>query len=221
MAATYPYISGHRNIFQAVDHFRNSFPQQVNADTFKQLGIAPNNESYLINVLRFVGLLDAEGNKTDAAKEVFSQHKDETFAKGFGELVKTGYEGLFDLHGEKAWGLDVDSLITFFRTSDDTSALVGKRQANTFRALSGLSGHGETPESRASSKRTGSKKAKATKKKASTKNPPSVKRRENLTTSIEPDVGLTVRIEINLPADGEQETYDSIFKSIRENLLNG
>ena len=35
------------------------------------------------------------------------------------------------------------------------------------------------------------------------------------------DVGLTVRIEINLPAVADQETYDRIFKSIRENLLNG
>jgi hypothetical protein len=34
------------------------------------------------------------------------------------------------------------------------------------------------------------------------------------------DVGLTVRIEINLPASGDQETYDRIFK-IRENLLRG
>jgi len=33
-------------------------------------------------------------------------------------------------------------------------------------------------------------------------------------------VGLTVRIEVNLPADGDQDTYDKIFKSIRENLLN-
>jgi hypothetical protein len=34
------------------------------------------------------------------------------------------------------------------------------------------------------------------------------------------NVGLTVRIEINLPAGGDKETYDTIFKSIRENLLN-
>lgn len=34
------------------------------------------------------------------------------------------------------------------------------------------------------------------------------------------DVGLTVRVEINLPADGDQETYDRIFKSIRENLID-
>jgi hypothetical protein len=33
--------------------------------------------------------------------------------------------------------------------------------------------------------------------------------------------GLTVRIEINLPSSGDQDTYDKIFKSIRENLING
>ena len=34
------------------------------------------------------------------------------------------------------------------------------------------------------------------------------------------DVGLTVRIEINLPAGGSKETYDNIFKSIRANLID-
>ena len=32
------------------------------------------------------------------------------------------------------------------------------------------------------------------------------------------DMALTVRIEINLPANGSKETYDNIFKSIRANL---
>lgn len=35
------------------------------------------------------------------------------------------------------------------------------------------------------------------------------------------DVGLTVRIEVNLPAGGEESTYDAIFKSIRKNLIDG
>jgi hypothetical protein len=34
-------------------------------------------------------------------------------------------------------------------------------------------------------------------------------------------LGLTVRVEINLPADGSKETYDAIFKSIKKNLLGG
>ena len=33
-----------------------------------------------------------------------------------------------------------------------------------------------------------------------------------------PEMALTVRIEINLPAEGTQETYDAIFKSIKANL---
>jgi hypothetical protein len=33
------------------------------------------------------------------------------------------------------------------------------------------------------------------------------------------DFGLTVRIEVNLPPGGDQDTYDKIFRSMRENLL--
>jgi hypothetical protein len=45
---------------------------------------------------------------------------------------------------------------------------------------------------------------------------------ENLKkTSTSANFGLTVRVEINLPSDGDQETYDRIFRSIKENLLNG
>ena len=33
--------------------------------------------------------------------------------------------------------------------------------------------------------------------------------------------GLTVRVEVNLPADADQETYDKIFQSIRKNLIDG
>jgi hypothetical protein len=53
---------------------------------------------------------------------------------------------------------------------------------------------------------------------------PSTKDLGNTTTQREGGdrvLGLTVRIEINLPAQGDQKTYDTIFKSIRENLLNG
>ncbi len=33
--------------------------------------------------------------------------------------------------------------------------------------------------------------------------------------------GLTVRIEINLPADASQDAYDKIFQSVRKNLIDG
>ncbi len=181
-------------------------------------GHRPDNESYLINVMRFVGLLDAEGNKTDQASKVFNQHQDEAFQKGFGELVKRAYKALFDLHSDKAWDLDVDGLITFFRSSDDTSAVIGRRQAHTFRALASLAGHGEVESRSSAGKKPANKSAPARKSSAPI---PATKLKVTTRDAKHRDLGLTVRVEINLPADGDQETYDRIFKSIRENLLNG
>ena len=34
------------------------------------------------------------------------------------------------------------------------------------------------------------------------------------------DVGLTVRIEVNLPPGGDADTYDAIFASIKKHLMS-
>lgn len=116
----HPYISGSGNIATMVGNLRKSFPKSVTSETVKKYGLASNNESYLINALQFVGLLDDDGNKTAAATTVFSSHKEEDFQKAFADLVKDAYSDLFDLYGDQAWALDIDDLITFFRSSDQT-----------------------------------------------------------------------------------------------------
>lgn len=220
MANTHPYISGAGNIAQMVAQLRKSFPSVITSETVKKLGIAPNNESYVINVLQFIGVIDADGKKTPAASKVFSHHKDDEFAKEFSSLVEKAYSALFDLHGNNSWSLDNDELITFFRQSDQTSATIGGRQAGTFKILAGLSGHGEVPQpapkrnSKSGSKLTSKRTESASKKAA---NPIVVEQQKGDKSNL----GLTVRVEINLPADGTKETYDNIFKSIRENLLGG
>ncbi|MGH8427420.1 MAG: DUF5343 domain-containing protein [Bryobacteraceae bacterium] len=113
--ATHPYISGAGNITQIVMQLRKSFPGTINSETVKKLGLAPNNESYVISVLQFIGVIDSEGKKTSEAAKVFSQHKDEDFSKHFGALIQKAYSALFDLHGNDAWKLSNDDLITFFR----------------------------------------------------------------------------------------------------------
>ncbi|MFA5903293.1 MAG: DUF5343 domain-containing protein [Desulfobacula sp.] len=208
-----------------VNHLRKSFPAAVNADTLKKLGFAKKNESYVINTLRFIGVIDQDENKTEKASKVFTQHDDKAFQESFSALVKTAYSELFALHKDAAWALDQDSLITFFRQTDQASALVGKKQANTYKALASLSGHGEVPEPKA--KKTNETTKKALQKKEGSK----ISSGKQTVTEPVPNVrgetqnrnqfGLTVRIEINLPAEGDQETYNRIFKSIRENLLNG
>ncbi len=221
MANTHPYISGAGNVAQMVAQLRKSFPTTISSETVKKLGIAPNNESYVINILQFIGVIDSEGKKTPAAAKVFSHHKDDEFAKEFSSLVEKAYSSLFELHGSSAWQLDIDELITFFRQSDQTSATIGGRQTSTFKILAGLSGHGDTPEPKP---RKASKSAKPTK---STKVEPSNNVKKDQVDGGQQkkegksSFGLTVRVEINLPADGTKETYDNIFKSIKENLLGG
>jgi hypothetical protein len=219
MADRHPYVSTPGYLVQVVSHFRKSFPSPVTAETLRKLGFAPKNESYVLNVLRFLGLIDQDGNKMDLASKVFSLHDDAAFSQEFGEVVRNVYSELFDLYGDSAWDLDKDQLIAFFRQSDGTTEVVGKRQASTFQLLAAYSGHGEMPQP----KTTGAAKpsaATARKKPARQKSEPIPEPPPVDQGSLTDRFGLTVRIEINLPADGEQETYDRIFRSIRENLLS-
>ncbi|MBS1910621.1 MAG: DUF5343 domain-containing protein [Bacteroidetes bacterium] len=223
MADKHPYVQGLGALVQVIAQFRKSFPAKVDASTLKKLGIAPNNESYVLNVVRFLGLIDQEGKKTTDATKIFNLHDDTEFSKAFAGLVSKAYAELFELHGDGTWALDNTALINFFRTHDETTAVVGKLQASTFKGLAAHAGHGEIPTAKAvgpkKEKQVGkavSKKSVATVPSAAASTPQPGKSEHT-----SGGVGLTVRIEINLPADGDQETYDRIFKSIRENLLNG
>lgn len=223
----HPYMGSKGPVIQLVTHLRSSFPATLDASTLKKLAIGPNSEGVLLNVLRFIGIIDENGKKTGAATNAFTLHEDSAFQSALSLLVKVGYSELFELHGEKAWNLDTNSLITFFRQHDQTSAITGKRQAVTFEALSSLCGYSEIPEVRGKAKPKTVAKADTTKQTSHPPPKPVTEKHKQAapiaTASVgrENNVGLTVRIEVNLPSDGNQETYDKIFKSIRENLLNG
>jgi hypothetical protein len=216
--ATFPYISGAGNIAQMIAQLRKSFPGTITADTVKKVGIAPNNESYVINVLQFIKLLDTEGKKTVLAGQVFSKHKDEDFALALEKVVKDAYGPLFELHSDGSWTLSDEDLITFFRQSDQTSDVIGRRQTGVFKVLASLSGHGDVPVAKPAKQKA----VAAAKKKSSSsaKQEPSNASSTVIEKKPEGSLGLTVRVEINLPPGGTKETYDAIFKSIRENLLN-
>src|SRR5438034_6976940 len=114
----HPYISSSGPIIQAIEHLRRSFPTTVSADTLKKLGIAAKNESYLINILRFLSVIGEEGKRTERAAKAFNLHDDVAFQRAFDEMVKDSYVDLFALHGDASWKLDPNALITFFRQTD-------------------------------------------------------------------------------------------------------
>ena len=220
MAEKHPYSPGGAGaITTTIRQFRDSLPSKITAETLKKLGIAPNNESYVINILRFLGVIDLEGNRTQQASSAFSKD-DAGFQAGFEEMIKTAYGELFALHHDKTWNLSESQLISFFRTTDHTSALTGKRQATTFQTLASLSGRGQVPPPAAKVRQPKEPKPKLDKNRDLATPDSGIDKGSANRVEAKRDFGLTVRIEVNLPPAGDQETYDRIFRSIRENLLN-
>ena len=85
--------------------------------------------------------------------------------------------------------------------------------------VSGLSGYNELPA--VTQKKAAAKAVTSAKPKAASAEPKKVDvPKTPVVNSFEPRVGLTVRIEVNLPADGDEEVYDRIFRSIRKNLID-
>jgi Family of unknown function (DUF5343) len=139
-------------------------------------------------------------------------------------MIETAYSELFHLHHEKAWDLPENRLVSFFRTTDQTSALTGKRQALTFQTLARFAGHSKTSEPIKPKQAKQPKEAKPKNgkpKEPQAETPVRLVHHSGTGNDRQPrDFGLTVRIEVNLPPAADQETYDRIFRSIRENLLN-
>lgn len=225
--ASHPYISGAGNVTQMIGYLRKNFPNTVTSDTVKKLGLASKNESYVINVLQFLSLIDEKGKRTDAGHAVMTKHDEGEFHSAFAEIVKSSYADLFELRGDDAWTMDKNQLISYFRGADKTSDVIGSRQAGVFVALRELAGY--FTEQIQTSSNTKGKTAGMGSAKSNSKSSIPTPRQVPATTSeqIVPsansklqknDMALTVRIEINLPAEGTKETYDAIFKSIKANL---
>lgn len=225
--ASYPYTSTQSALTQTFEQFRKTFPPTVDASTLKRFSIAPANESYIINILRFLGFIDEDGKKVETAAGLFL-HGDEKFKSDLEGVIRTSYSDLFTEHGDDAWGVSRDVLATWFRVKDKTSDLIGKRQANTFLTLASLAGHGEPVKPSKPSANGARSKPKASKEKAtagprssgSTVSQVTSSQTNPSSTSQNDRVGLTVRVEVNLPASGTPEVYDAIFASIRKNLID-
>jgi len=223
--ASHPYISGPGNIAQMIAYLRKNFPATVTSETVKKFGLAPQNESYIINALQFIGIIDQEGKRTEPGHQVFLLGDDE-FPKAFEGLLRSAYSDLFETRGEDAWTMTKPQLTGYFRATDKTSEIIGSRQAGVFIMLRSLAGH-EQPGEAAAAKPAGTKPKQAKPKAAAAKhgNAADGEKPKEQTIQMHGDNGrrdmaLTVRIEINLPAGGSKETYDNIFKSIRANLID-
>ena len=209
----YPYIASQKAIQEVIEKLRRSVPQKIDIDYLKKVNIAPKNESYLIGILKFMGIVDDENNPTEKAREVFAIHRDEEFGEELSKIIRDAYKEIFDLNGEEAWNLPLDDLISYFRQASKSSGVVGERQAKTFSTLAEISGK---------RKIVGGRKVRRRAQKASSLNSSATKKEK--TDSLqkahkEQEISMCIKIEINIPGGQSKEVYDDIFRSIKENLM--
>lgn len=223
MAAQNPYVPSSGILVQSFGQFRKMLPAKIDADTLKKLSLAPKNESAVLNVMRHLGFIDENNQKTQQATKVFTKHDDADFQSELESTVSKSYSDLFETLGPSTWGAERSALIGYFRVHDETSELTATRQAVTFETLAALAGKRDGVAARPqksttprTSTRTNPPKAPVSSAGSGVKGDSPAKQ----TTILDGGVGLTVRVEINLPAQGDQETYDRIFQSIRKNLID-
>jgi hypothetical protein len=231
----YPYISGQGALVATFAQLRKNVPAKVDASYLQRFNIAPANESYVISILRFVGLIDEDGNRVEA-NTGYLYGNDEGFKEGMEAALRAAYSNLFADMGDDALDAEKTNLTHWFRASDKTSELVGGRQASTFQTLAALAGHGELPAARTANSAKKAAAAPGASTKTTTKKAAAKKTAEapaggdagaaggggNGAVKVQngQDVGLTVRIEVNLPPGGDADTYDAIFASIKKHLMS-
>jgi len=232
----YPYTSGPAGLVQTFSQLRKGFPSKVDAGYLQRFKIAPANESYVISTLRFLGLIDEDGNRAEEETGYFFGN-DDSFRSGLEGTMRRAYSQVFDEMGDGALDAPKDNLTHWFRASDKTSELVGQRQATTFQTLAALAGHGELPAVRSgpAKKTTAATPGPVAKRTTARKTTPKKQAEEPSGDQVEEpsgdgghvgsgkngqDVGLTVRIEVNLPPSGDAATYDAIFASIKKHLMS-
>lgn len=228
---TFPYTSGQGALTQTFAQLRKGAPSKIDASYLQRFNIAPANESYVLSILRFLGIIDDEGTRPEGASDYLFGN-DEAFKSGLEGAVRSSYAPLFNEMND-ALQADRDTLIHWFRGADKTSSVVGQRQATTFLTLAALSGHGELPPIRTNGQKSSTSPGVPTAKPKTSSPKSTAKGKGGSRDSAMPqtatpgeagllsrEVGLSVRVEVNLPAGGDAATYDAIFASIKKHLMS-
>ena len=178
-----------------------------------KIGTSSRAESYVLNVvqnLRAVGLIDDGGKPTDLAAKL---RNDNRYSEACKEIIQSVYPSELTQFGYTS--SQRREIQEWFLVSAGLSETTARKKAAFYRILvseidpNELLGSNEDdleekPQDEADEAE--SKKV--------------VKPKKVDLDSNQKNIILTVRMEINLPSGADAETYDNIFKSIKENLLN-
>jgi hypothetical protein len=183
-------------------------PDKFTTEHLKKIGFPSSNDRAFIGVLKDLGFLAESGTPTQRYHEYRNSAKSKQV---LGEAIKEAYAEIFHIN-ERPSQNDRQAIAGLFKTTHNVSDQVAGFMANTFftlLALADISG-------------TNRPLKKTEKPKNIEENEESVPKEPSADLSQRKSLipNLRYNIEIHLPSTKDIEVYNSIFKSLREHLLN-
>ena len=181
-----------------------SAPARFTQDFLEGLGFKSKNDRKLVSVLISLGFLDSNKVPTQAYRDYLDSERAPVV---LGNQLKKAYGELFTLLRD-APSADTPTLVGKFKSLCNIKESTAEKVAMTFRNLSAIAEFVDQPD--------------AVEPEADEENgaavPPSA---APSSTSVAVGIGLAHRIEINLPNTTNIDVYHAIFRSLKENLLDG
>jgi hypothetical protein len=204
MALTSSYVLPTNRIPDIFSKIRDGqAPERFSNQLLKDWGFKSTNDRAFIPLLKALGFLSSDGKPTQR----YNDYRDHSRSKHvMGETLRDAYGDIF-LIKEHPTPADKEAIEGKFKSFHNTSDHVSGLMTKTFFGLLGLAD--------LSPKRpTSSVNKEEVEKKPPLETPPPLHRSSGHEVS-----GLHYNIQIHLPATKEIEVYNSIFKSLREHLL--
>ena len=178
-------------------------PEKFTQSHLKGIGFASSNDQGILPLLKDLGFLTLEGTPTAR----YHAYRDKSKSKQIlGEAIREAYEEIFHVN-EHPTDHDRTAIEGRFKSVHNGTETVAGRQAMTFLSLLKLADLKVEPKKQNPPTET-----------INEEQPQEEKRRE--TTPSVPFTGLRYNIEIHLPATKDVEVYNSIFKSLKEHLID-
>lgn len=210
MALINAYVLPHKRIKDVFDKVRDGqAPERVSNQLLKDWGFTSTNDRAFMPLLKALGFLTADGVPTQR----YHNYRDHSQSQAIlGEAMKEAYGDIF-LIKEHPTTSDKDAIQGKFKSFHNVSDNVAGMMTKTFfevLSLADLLAVSSVSEQSGSSEENGAGESsqKIVLPSAVTQSLPSSKL-----------AGLHYNIQIHLPATKDIEVYNSIFKSLREHLL--
>jgi len=192
-----PYTPLPGKIKEYFDKFQEvAVPEvKVNAEWLSILGFKGGNDWYITKILKYIGFIDSSGMATD----LWRQYKDPTRSRAvLAQGIRQGYKDLFSTYPD-AQRKDREALYAFFSSKTGKAKRTVDLIVNTFVNLCQLADFEKEA-------------------------PPTLtlplKGGEGLRLEKGMIPEIHINIQLHLPPTSDSTVYDSLFKSLKKNLLS-